>query len=179
MFLSLSDAGEDEKENAFGLARNDLDRRSTGASCRSSASRYGLFHTWPDKRRRSRSPIRSSAVDRLEADLLRYAGDSDPARPLPHRCLVPTRILSVVAAHVKPAIDHDRPYPRRGSVRLPVLAERRDVQVIRLSDLAQFIFRPGALPAPCISLTFPFAVPVRSSSAPTSQTSVPRAEPTE
>src|SRR5271165_2299452 len=35
---------------------------------------------------------------------------------LPHRGLVPTRILPVVAAHVEGVIDRDGPNPRRGAV---------------------------------------------------------------
>ena len=81
-------------------------------------------------------------VDRLEGDFPRYAGGSDPPRLLPHRGLVPTRILPVVAAHVEGVIDRDGPNPRRGAVRHPVLTERCDVQVIGLSDFVQFVFRP-------------------------------------
>src|SRR5260221_313384 len=82
------------------------------------------------------------SVHRLEGDLLGHAGSDDPPRPLPRCGLVPTRVLPVVAAHVEGVVDRDRPYPRRGAVRHPILTERRDVQVIGLSDLAQIVFRP-------------------------------------
>ncbi len=37
-------------------------------------------------------------------------------------------------------VYRDGPNPRRGTVRDPVVPERCDVQVVGLSDLAQFVF---------------------------------------
>jgi hypothetical protein len=63
------------------------------------------------------------SVHRLKGDLLRHGGGDDPPGLLPHRGLVPTVILPVVAAHVEGAIDRDGPNPRRGAVRLSVLTD--------------------------------------------------------
>ena len=81
-------------------------------------------------------------IYRFECDRLRQAGGGDLPRLLLYCGLVPTRLLSVVSAHVEGVVDRDGPDPRRGAVRYPVLTERRDVQVIGLGDLAQFVFQP-------------------------------------
>src|SRR5438067_1828038 len=54
--------------------------------------------------------------------------------------LVPTRLLSVVAAHVNGAIDRNGPNSRRRAVGHSVITKRCNMQVIRLDDLAQFVF---------------------------------------
>jgi hypothetical protein len=64
------------------------------------------------------------SVHRLEGDLLRHAGSDYPPRLLPHCGLVPTRVPSVVAAHVEGVVDRDGSNPRRGAVCHPVLTER-------------------------------------------------------
>jgi hypothetical protein len=53
---------------------------------------------------------------------------------------VPDQFPAVVRAHIKTIVDCDRPNPGRRSISLTVLAEGGDVQVIGLSDPAQFVF---------------------------------------
>src|SRR5947207_4810404 len=123
----------------IGLARRDLDCRGSGtcadhrleirtATVLRAVSVIDTIVDWP--------------VDRLEGDLLRHAGGDHPPCPLPYGGLIPARLLSVVAADVEGVIDRDRPNPRRGAVRHPVLTERRDVQIVCFSDLAQLVHRP-------------------------------------
>src|SRR5437667_9155693 len=75
---------------------------------------------------------------------LRDASRFDPPRFLSKGGLVPTRILPVVTAHVEPIVDHDRPYPCGRAVRYAILAERRDMQIVRLRDPPQFLLCPVA-----------------------------------
>ena len=74
--------------------------------------------------------------DRLESDFLRYSGGNNPPGFVPHRGLIPARVLPVVGTHIEGIADRDGPNPRRGAIGYPVLTERRDVQVIGFSDLA-------------------------------------------
>src|SRR5439155_3013555 len=83
------------------------------------------------------------AVGRLEGDLPGHSGSSDLSRLLSYRSLIPARVLAVVSTHIKPAIDGHRPDPGRGAVRRAVISERRDVQVIDLADLLQFVPGPS------------------------------------
>ena len=80
--------------------------------------------------------------DRLEGDFLRNAGDYDPPYLLPHRSSIPTRGSPVVGPHVESVVDRNGPNSRRGAVCYAVLPQRRNVQIIGLSDLAQFVFLP-------------------------------------
>src|SRR5258708_13720076 len=59
------------------------------------------------------------SVYQLEPDLLRHAGGDDPPSLLPHRGLIPARILPIVAAHVEGVIDRNGPNPSGGAVRHP------------------------------------------------------------
>src|SRR5260370_40667111 len=88
----------------IGLARHHPDCRGAGA--------------WPDHRSEIRAlpillPVRvveeivDGPVHRLESDFLRQAGSSDPPCLLPHRRLIPTRVLPVVRAHVESAVNCD------------------------------------------------------------------------
>ena len=77
------------------LARHDLDCRRAGTCADHRAEiraamvlrPVGIVDEFVDR-----------AVDRLEGDFLRHAGSSDPPRFLPHRGLVPARVLPVVCA---------------------------------------------------------------------------------
>src|SRR5882762_6663536 len=82
-------------------------------------------------------------VDGLEGDLLRAAGNGDPPCLLQRGGFVPPGVLPVVRTHVECTVDHDGPDPGRGAVGNPILAERRNVQVVGLGDLAQFVSRPS------------------------------------
>jgi hypothetical protein len=65
-------------------------------------------------------------IDWLEGDFLHHPGRDDPPCLLPHRSLLPTRVLPLVGAHVESVVDRDGPNPRGGAVRHPVLAGRCD-----------------------------------------------------
>src|SRR2546425_12583638 len=105
----------------FGLTRQDLDR--------------GCARTCIDHRREiwtafvlSSVRVIDAVIDRtvywLEGNLLRYASGADPSSFLSHRSLIPTRLLSVVTAHVEFIIKDDRPNPRRRAVSFSVLPKR-------------------------------------------------------
>ena len=119
------------------LARHGLDRRGAGA--------------FADHRLEVRAAmvfrpvgvvdaVIDRSIDRLKGDLFRHAGGDDPPRLLPHCGLVPARALPVVAAHIEGVVDGDGPDPGRSAVGHTVFAERCDVQVIGLGDLAKFVF---------------------------------------
>src|SRR5205823_10603864 len=84
-------------------------------------------------------PIVDGTLDRFEGDFLRHAGGGDPPRLLAHRGLAPTRLPPIVAADVEGVVDRDGPDPRWSAVSHAILAERRDVQVIGLGDLTQYL----------------------------------------
>jgi hypothetical protein len=54
----------------------------------------------------------------------------DPPRLLPHRRLVPTRVLAVVSANMETILDQHGPDPCPRAVCHPVLSEQRDVQIL-------------------------------------------------
>ena len=93
-------------------------------------------------------------LDRLERDFLRQAGGSDPPRLLPHRGPVPRRVLPVVRTHIESVVDRYGPNPRWGAIRLPVLTERWDVQVIGLSNARCYAY---AACTPIVRLRLPIA----------------------
>jgi hypothetical protein len=77
----------------------------------------------------------------LEAHFFRHAAGDDPACFLPKRRLLPARLSTVVAANIKCVADGDRPDPDRCPVRRrAIVAEGRDMQVVRFSNLTQFVF---------------------------------------
>jgi len=87
------------------LARHDFHCRGAGACADHRAKVRAVMVLRP-------VGVVDAAVDRsvhrLEGDLLRQAGGDYPPGRLPHRGLVPTRILPVVAAHVEDIIDRRR-----------------------------------------------------------------------
>src|SRR6516164_1827792 len=66
----------------------------------------------------------------------------DPATLLLHRGFVPTRSRAVISAHIKRVVYKDRPDPGGRAVRHPILSERRDVQIVSVGDLLQFVLSP-------------------------------------
>src|SRR5260370_40957084 len=66
----------------------------------------------------------------------------DPATLLLHRGFVPTRSRAVISAHIKRIVYNDRPDPGGRAVRHPILSERRDVQIVGIGDLFQFVLSP-------------------------------------
>src|SRR5439155_25995666 len=107
----------------IGFARRDLDCRGAGTCAdhrpeiRTAAVLRAVCFV---------DAVVDGPVDRLESDLLRHAGGGDAPCPLPYGGLIPTRLLSVIAADVEDVIDRDGPNPRRTAVRYPVLTERGD-----------------------------------------------------
>ena len=86
--------------------------------------------------------VAGGAVDRLEGNVLCHPGGDDSPRLLLNGRLIPTGLLPVVSTHVEGVINYDGPNPCRRAVRLTVFAKWRNVQVIGLCDLAQFLIRP-------------------------------------
>ena len=103
------------------IARHDLDRREPGACADHRAEVRAAAVLRPVG---VVNEVVDRPIDRLEGDFLRHAGGSDPPRLLPHRGLVPSRVLPVIGAHVEGVADRNGPNPRRGAVRHPVLTER-------------------------------------------------------
>src|SRR5271166_2741157 len=129
----------ERKDSGVDVARHDPDGRRAGAS--------------PDHRTEVGAAVVlrpvgvvDAIVDRpvnwLEGDLFRHARGDDAPGLLPHSSSIPARVLSVIAAHVEGAVDRDRPDPCRRAGRGAVLTKRRDVQIVGIGDLAQFVFRP-------------------------------------
>jgi hypothetical protein len=106
---------------ALFLARHDFDCRGAGPRVDHRAEVWAVMVLRP-------VGVVDAAVDRsvhrLEGDLLRHPGGDYPSGRLPHRGLIPTRILPVLAAHVEGVVDRDGPNPRRGAIRNPIFTER-------------------------------------------------------
>src|SRR3954471_22620965 len=82
------------------------------------------------------------AVKRFEHDGLCHTSRSNSAGLLSNGRLIPAGLLAVVAPNVQPVIDDNGPDPGRRPVGHAVLAERRDVQIVRFRDPAQFLGFP-------------------------------------
>src|SRR5207237_4513580 len=81
-------------------------------------------------------------VNRFEPDFVCHTrGTNSPGLLLRGR-LIPAGLLPVVAANVQAVIDDNRPDPRWRAVDHAVLAERRDVQIVRSRDSAQLLGFP-------------------------------------
>src|SRR5208283_1270244 len=88
------------------LARRNFDCRGAGAGADHRAEKRAALVLRPVG---AVDAVVDRPVDRLKGDFLRHPRGADPPRLLPHRSMVPTRVLPVVAAHVERVIDHDGP----------------------------------------------------------------------
>src|SRR6516164_3444974 len=87
-------------------------------------------------------PVVERAVDWREYDVLGHARCGDPSRLLPQRGLVPARVLAIVGANEKLAVDRDGPDPGRRAVGDTIITQGSDVKIVGLGDLHQLIPLP-------------------------------------
>src|SRR3954470_19492039 len=102
------------------------------------------------------------AVNRSEHDCLCHTSRTNSAGLLSNGRLIPAGLLAVVATNVQAVIDDNGPDPRWRAVGHAVLAERRDVQIVRIRDSAQllgFPFHYVLLARPSLNRTTTFTAP--------------------